>query len=123
MGDFAAYLLYRASSAVISALPLSLVFRIGQFFGLLAWLFQPKYRHLALRNLTLAFGHEKSSSELRHIVRRHFQLLGANVLSSVKTATMSGEELERQVKIENMPDAPGKLMRKHNTVSFLNECQ
>jgi len=102
MGDFAAYLLYRASSAVISALPLSLVFRIGQFFGLLAWLFQPKYRHLALRNLTLAFGHEKSSSELRHIVRRHFQLLGANVLSSVKTATMSGEELERQVKIENM---------------------
>ena len=28
--------------------------------------------------------------------------------------------LTAQVKIENLPDAPGKLMRKHNTVSFLN---
>jgi len=109
MGDFAAYLLYRASTAVIAALPLPLVFRLGEFLGVLAWVFQPKYRRLALRNLTLALGKEKSRHELQRIVRRHFQLLGANLLSSIKTATMPAEELERRIKIENMDEFAAKL--------------
>jgi heptosyltransferase-2 len=109
MRDFAAYLLYRASSAVIAALPLSVVFRIGQLTGSLAWLLFPGYRRLALRNAAIALP-DKSSVELRRIVRRHFQLLGANLLSSVKIGTMPPEEIEKRVEIHNS-DAMGRQFR------------
>jgi lauroyl/myristoyl acyltransferase len=58
MRDYPAYLLYRAISALIAALPLPVVFRIGEFAGSIAWLVMHGYRDLALRNIGLAFGSE-----------------------------------------------------------------
>src|SRR5207248_658401 len=54
----------------------------------IAWLFLPQYRKLALRNVRIAFGDELSETEMRRIVRRHFQQLGANLLCSVKFTRM-----------------------------------
>ncbi|HJT80487.1 MAG TPA: lipopolysaccharide heptosyltransferase II [Chthoniobacterales bacterium] len=102
MGDFAAYLLYRASSAVVAALPLRLVFRLGEMAGLFAWLILPRYRGLALRNATVAFGGEKSARDLRHLIRQHFRLLGANLLSSVRIGTMPVEQIKQHVDIQNI---------------------
>ncbi len=110
MRDFAAFLLYRASSALIAALPLPLVFRIGQFLGLCAWLLSPAYRRLALRNAAVAFGGEKSDAELRGLVRQNFARLGANLLSSVKIATMAPETIAQRVDIQNS-DAMGREFR------------
>src|SRR3954453_6083969 len=102
MRDFAAYLLYRAISAFLAALPLPLVFRIGEVAGSIAWMILPGYRHLAFRNAEVALGSEKSGSDLRRMVRRHFQLLGANLLSSVKIGSMPPEEIEKRVEIQNL---------------------
>jgi heptosyltransferase-2 len=101
MLDFSTYLLYRAGSAILSALPLRLVFSIGETLGLLAWLLLRRYRHLAQHNLRIAFGDEKSAAELRRLTRRHFQRLGANLLSSVKLGTMPADELAKCVELEN----------------------
>src|SRR5690349_4125625 len=101
MQDFAAYLLYRASSALIAALPLPIVFRLGQVAGTLAWVLLPHYRHLALRNVAIGQP-DKSAVDRRRLVRRHFQLLGANLLSSVKISTMPAEQIENRVSFENM---------------------
>src|ERR1700731_651238 len=102
MRDFLAYLLYRAASAVITAFPLPAVFRAGQVLGLFAYYALPKYRRLALDNATIAFGSEKSLPELRGLVRRHFQLLTANLLSSVKISNMAPEKIEEGVDIQNI---------------------
>jgi lipopolysaccharide heptosyltransferase II len=66
----------------------------------MAWLLLPHYRALARRNVEIAFGSEKSSKEKCQIVRRHFQLLGANLLSGMKLNAMPLEKVAPLVETE-----------------------
>src|SRR5260370_28306215 len=102
MLDFTVYLLYRAGSAIASALPLRLLFILGEFLGFCAWLILPGYRRLANRNVSIAFGNEKKPRQLRRLVRRHFQRLGANPLCSVKFGLMSPEKILQRVETRNL---------------------
>ena len=102
MLDFSIYLLYRAGTAIASALPVRLLFGLGSFMGLGAWLLLPQYRRLARRNLEIAFDKEKSPRELRRIVRRHFQISAANLLCSAKMGSMPPEKLAPYVETENL---------------------
>ncbi len=102
MLDFSIYLLYRAGTAIASALPVRVLFAIGNFTGLVAWLLLPQYRRLARRNLEIAFAKEKLPRELRGIARRHFQRLAANLACSVKMGSMPPEKLTRYVEPENL---------------------
>src|SRR5437870_832845 len=100
MLDFVVYLLFRAGSAVVAALPF--LFAFGQFLGGCAWMFSGKYRRLATRNLEIAFANEKSPAELRQLVRRHFRRLGANLLCSAKLTQMPPEKILERVEVENI---------------------
>jgi len=102
MLDFVVYVLFRAGSAIAAALPLRFLFALGQFLGCCAWLVSRKYRHLAERNVAIAFGDEKSPRELHCLVRDHFRRLGANFLCSAKLTAMPPEEILRRVKVENI---------------------
>jgi heptosyltransferase II len=118
MLDFSIYLLYRAGTAIASALPLRVLFAIGNFMGLGAWLLLPHYRRLARRNLDIAFAQEKASRKLRRIVRRHFQNLGSNLICSVKMGSMPPEKLARYVETENL-DAVHQELRAGQPVILL----
>src|SRR5437762_2896910 len=109
MLDFVVYLLYRLGSAIIGGLPLPLLFVTGQFLGFFAWIVLGKYRRLALRNLAIAFGEEKSPLELRQLGCRHFQRLGANLLCSVKLTQMSPEKILHRVTVENIEAMGGRF--------------
>jgi len=102
MLDFVVYLLYRAGLAIVSALPLRFLFAVGRFLGFCTWLVSGKYRRLAERNVAIAFADEKSPRELRRLVRRHFQRLGANLLCSAKLTRMPPDKILQRVKIENI---------------------
>lgn len=101
MLDFSLYLLYRAGSAILHALPLRFVYSLGEILGFCAWLLLGKYRKLARANLAIAFGREKSRAELRGLTRRHFRRLGANLLSSLKLGAMPLEKIAERVTLEN----------------------
>ncbi len=101
MLDFIVYLLYRAGSAIVGALPLRILFILGEFLGFCAWLVLGKYRRLAQRNVAIAFGCEKSPRELRRLVRRHFQRLGANLLCSIRLGVMPLEKMAARIETEN----------------------
>lgn len=118
MLDFSIYLLYRAGTAIASALPVRVLFALGNLMGWGAWLLLPQYRRLARRNLDIAFGQEKSPREIRLIVRRHFQNLAANLLCSVKMASMPPEKLVRYVETENL-DAMHRELRAGRPVIML----
>ena len=118
MLDFCIYLLYRAGSAIISVLPLRFVFFLGRLFGFFAWLMSPKYRHLALRNLTIAFGAEKTLRAMRRLVRLHFQALGANLLCGAKLSAMPIEKMVRHVEVENL-EAVHRHLRNGTPVVFV----
>ena len=102
MLDFVVYLLYRTGLAIIAAIPMRLLFAVGQFLGFCAWLVSGKYRRLAKRNVAIAFANEKTPREIRRLVRRHFQRLGANLLCSVKLTAMPPEKILRRVKVDNI---------------------
>src|SRR5205814_5110404 len=93
MLDFVVYLLYRAGLAIAARLPLPVLFALGEFLGFCAWLLSGKYRRLAKRNVAIAFTNEKKPQEMRHLVRRHFQRLGANLLCRVKLTALQPENI------------------------------
>ncbi len=69
---------------VVRCLPLPVVFRLGNALGwLIGWIF-PGYRRLAERGLAIAFGRERSPSQIRKLARQHLVRLGGNWLSAMK---------------------------------------
>jgi lipopolysaccharide heptosyltransferase II len=101
MFDYPVYLSYRAGTDLVTLLPLPFLFAMGQIGGAIAWLFLPQYRKLALRNVRIAFSDELSEKQMRRIVRRHFRLLGANLLCSVKFTRMPIGKILERVRLEN----------------------
>lgn len=86
--------------SIIRALPLRWCFRFGQGLGWIAWLLLPQYRHLAERNLEIAFGQQNAPDQLRRWARQSFMMLGANIFSSLKMPAMKNEEINKTFIIE-----------------------
>ena len=86
----------------IRRLPLSACFLLGQAVGALLWLILPGYRRLARENLTIAFGREMSSRDIRRLTFRHFTTLGANVASAIKIPAMQPKDVDRIAEIVNL---------------------
>jgi heptosyltransferase II len=116
MREFFVYVLYRAGVALVSALPISLLFRAGQFLGTIVWMASPHFRWLARRNAAIAFAGEKSPREICRLVRRHFQRLGANLLCGIKCALMPLEQVQARVKIDNIEAIDAHLRQKRGVV-------
>jgi heptosyltransferase-2 len=118
MLEYFVYLIYRTGFALIALVPLRAVFALGKALGFCAWLVLGKYRRLGFHNVDIAFGDEKSPGEKRGLVRRHFQRLSANLLSSLKLAAMPLEEARANVRIENA-DAAHRELRAGRPVVFI----
>ena len=110
--DYAVYLLAVSLLAVLGRLPLTLVFRLGGAFGLLAWAVLPGYRQLVRRNLEIAFGATMSTGEIRRLVRLHFYTLGANLLSVPRLARMPEAAVQERVDLIGLPGLRAALDRK-----------
>lgn len=77
----------------LQSLPLRIVARIGRVAGGVAYYLDARHRGVALRNLAMCFGAEKSAAEIHQIARENFRRIGENYCSAVKTAAMTFEEL------------------------------
>jgi len=102
------YWLGRTLIAFIQALPLSLVARLGRFFGALAHRLDARHRQVTIDNLTLCFGQEKSAEEIRAIARENFCRIGENMLCGIKTAGMSFEQLRPHLEFAGAMALPKK---------------
>jgi Kdo2-lipid IVA lauroyltransferase/acyltransferase len=87
--DTLLYFFARGAVAVLQALPLGWVARLGRGLGALAYWLDARHRRVALKNLTMCFGREKSPGEIRAIAQENFRRIGENYCSAVKTATMT----------------------------------
>src|SRR5262245_45825431 len=90
------WLLYFPALALVKllqALPLRQVARLGRAGGALAWWIDARHRRVALDNLTLCFGAEKSAEEIRALARENLRRIGESYACAIKTAAMSVAEL------------------------------
>lgn len=92
------YIFGRVFIALVQALPLVTVARIGRFFGGVAYHLDARHRRVVLQNLAECFGNEKPAGEIREIARENFRRIGENYLSAIKTAAMTFEQLKPHVK-------------------------
>ena len=83
----------RGAIAILQRLPLVWVARFGRLLGALAFRLDQRHRQVALDNLTLCFGHEKSPGEIYAIARENFRRIGENFAGAVKTAAMTPWEM------------------------------
>src|SRR5207244_11083373 len=95
--DYVLFLLARAAVAFLQALPLPTVARLGRTGGFVTYLFDARHRRVALNNLTVCLGQEKSAGELRALARENFKRIGESFACALKTAAMSAEELRGHV--------------------------
>ncbi|MEM7147499.1 MAG: lipopolysaccharide heptosyltransferase II [Verrucomicrobiota bacterium] len=96
-GEYLVYLAFRFFELVLYFTPLNVCWRVGECLGTVVCYLLPGYRALAIRNLTIAFGREKSSEEIRRLARRNFAVIGRNFLCSLKVSVMSIEKIEERV--------------------------
>jgi lauroyl/myristoyl acyltransferase len=97
--DRALYLAARGAVALIQALPLRLVARLGRAGGAVAYRLDGRHRRVALANLEMCFGQNRTAAEIRAIARENFRRLGENFACAVKTASMSARELKPYLEI------------------------
>jgi KDO2-lipid IV(A) lauroyltransferase len=93
-------LLYRLARALVNFLQrrsLESAARLGRAAGAVAYLVDARHRRVAIRNLTMCFGQEKSAKEIRALARENFRRIGENFACAAKTAAMSFEELRPRV--------------------------
>ena len=114
------YLLVLGLLAVLGRLPLALVFRLGSLLGLLAWLILPKYRRLARHNIGIAFGPTRTPREIQRIVRRHFETLGANLLSAPRLARMPESAVQSRVDLVGLEHLRKALAQGKGVVMAIN---
>ena len=92
--DTLIYWFARSLVAFLQSLPLVWVARLGRMGGALAYWIDAPRRRVALKNLTMCFGREKSPGEIHAIAKENFRRLGENYCCAVKTAAMSPQELK-----------------------------
>jgi KDO2-lipid IV(A) lauroyltransferase len=107
--DTLIYWFARALVAVIQALPLTLVARLGRTGGGLAYWLDARHRRVALKNLVLCFGNEKSPDEIRALARENFRRIGENFACAVKTAAMDFEALRPHAEFVGIEHLPAKI--------------
>ncbi|MFI0347627.1 MAG: lipopolysaccharide heptosyltransferase II [Chthoniobacterales bacterium] len=94
------YLITAAVFSILRLLPLIVCFRMGEFFGFMAWLILPRYRKLSQQNLHAALGKELTGGEIKKLVRKNFTTLGANIFCSIKIPAMSEQAVRELFKFE-----------------------
>jgi KDO2-lipid IV(A) lauroyltransferase len=95
-------LLYLFASGLIKvfqALPMGILGRLGRFLGGLVYLIDARHRRVAVQNLTMCFGAEKSAREIRELAFENFKRIGENFACAIKSSTMSIEQLESHLLI------------------------
>jgi len=99
----------------LQALPLRWVARIGRGGGALGYALDARHRRVAQRNLAMCLGAERTPEEIRALAKENFRRLGENFACSLKTASMSWEDLKGSVEFAGwkkaIPCDPGQSPR------------
>lgn len=112
------YYLARVGIFLLSLLPSKIGLFLASKAGALVYYILPKYRKIALENLELAFGAEKTKDELTGIARRVFENLGKNGFELIRFPRINKTNIGRLVKLEN-PDRLKKAFEKGRGVLII----
>ena len=94
--------LLRTAIWIIRALPSRPAHKLGQAMGLLYFAFARGHRRLALSNLGLAYGDEKSLSERKRIAVGSFMNMGLNMVDFFRVPTLFKNGFPDSIQVEGL---------------------
>ena len=92
--DTILFYIARTAIALIQALPIRWVARLGRCGGAVAFWVDARHRRVALANLTRCYSGEKTPAEIKSIAKENFRRLGEVYCCSVKSAAMNDAEIK-----------------------------
>ncbi|NIS60657.1 MAG: hypothetical protein GTO13_08145 [Proteobacteria bacterium] len=103
MGQLVQYLIYlvvRGFGFFVNLFPDGIALWIGKLLGRLAYFLDFEHRHVAIENLELAFGGEKTREEIRGIAFRTFENLGMTFVEFLRSPGLNTDKLLERVELE-----------------------
>ncbi len=99
------YLMIRMLGFFINLLPEGFALWIGRQLGNLMYAMDFEHRKVAVDNLKIAFGEEKSETERRSIARKNFQNIGMMAIEFFQIPKMDLEAYKKKVTMEGLDRA------------------
>ncbi len=99
------YLILKGFSFFINLLPEDLALWIGRRLGNGMYYLDFEHRKVAIQNLHIAFGQERSEGEIRSIAKKNFQNLGMMMIEFFRIPKMDVKTFKKRVKIEGLEEA------------------
>ncbi len=103
--DYLLYLLLKILGFFINLLPEHFTLWIGRQLGRAGYYLDWEHRRVALQNLRLAFGREKSEDQIRGIAKKTFQNLGMMLIEFFRIPKLDEEKFKRKVVVEGLEEA------------------
>ena len=97
--DWILYVLASALLAILRALPLSLVARMGRSLGYLVYLVDRRHRRVAIDNLRQAFSGEKTEKEIQALARENILRISENIVCAIWTAGLDDEQVKSYIEV------------------------
>jgi KDO2-lipid IV(A) lauroyltransferase len=113
------YLLLRGFSLIINLLPENFSLWIGRQLGSGMYHVDLEHRKVAIQNLHIAFGQEKSEGEMRSIAKRVFENLGVMTVEFFRIPRMDVKTFKERVKIEGLEEALRLLEKKKGVLLLI----
>ncbi len=114
--DYAAYIAVRIAIFVASILPLGLALWAGRIIGLCMYCLHPKRKKIAYANLKAAFCKDKTSAELKAILRRVYKNYGQTIMETLRMPRVDFAYLEKHVKVEGQNRIPGAQAKSRGVI-------
>jgi KDO2-lipid IV(A) lauroyltransferase len=99
------YLTIRIFGFFLNLLPEGFALWIGRQLGNLMYALDLEHRRVAIDNLKIAFGDEKTAAERRSIARKNFQNIGMMAIEFFRIPKMDLETYKRKVTVEGLDQA------------------
>jgi Kdo2-lipid IVA lauroyltransferase/acyltransferase len=99
---FLQYVVLKGFSLCVNLLPEGFSLWLGRTLGKVAYSLDWEHRKVALENLQIAFGQEKSEKEIRSIARTTFQNLGMMAIEFLRIPKMDADRFKANLEIEGL---------------------
>ncbi|MEA3427989.1 MAG: lysophospholipid acyltransferase family protein [Thermodesulfobacteriota bacterium] len=87
---------------VLGLIPRRTAFKLGNFIGRILFLFDKKHRKIAIENLTRAFGHEKSSYEIKTLAKSVFKNLSQILFEIGWSLRLNSKDFNKHFRINGL---------------------
>src|SRR4030067_2600460 len=114
------YLIIRVFSFFINLLPEDFSLWLGRQLGWLAFYLDREHQTVALENLHIAFGQEKSEREIYAIAKRTFQNLGMTAIEFFRIPRMDVETFKKKVEVKGRGIVDENLGKKRGGLLLLS---